>query len=201
MTYCIFSSGWTRADLQSSTASRWAIKSWRPTGSASMTSPIAMQSKSWRATLMSCWPSGWETFKLNLRWINNESNDKVKREEQAAGLRPSSSLCTSVYACTRARPRRLTRLILDKRNRVCVCVCVYELAHVYCAAGVSALSARWHCCLLVLLLWSQVPRVKIGQGRRSLFKGSQGSGYNQQKAEIYVFPLSCVRPVCELHSV
>lgn len=59
------------------------------------------------------------------------------------------------------------------------------------AFRVCASVARWHRRVLILLLWSQVPRVRNSQGACSLFRGCQGSGYNQQNAQFYVCGSFC----------
>lgn len=58
----MFSSGWTQVALQNNMASKWAIRFLQPMASALRTSPTATQWRSWRATPMSCWPSGWENI-------------------------------------------------------------------------------------------------------------------------------------------
>lgn len=99
----IVSSGWTQAGLQNSTASKWVIKSLQPMGWASVTSPTAMRSRSWRATRTSCWPSGWETILADKRkvgvFVLKVSDDC---HSTRAHFRNSVFAAVSTWMCKRA---------------------------------------------------------------------------------------------------
>lgn len=148
---CFVSSGWTQVVSQSNTASKWGTRSLQPTGSALMMSRTAMQWRSWRATPMWCWPSGWETVFPNVipkEWLCRRSVWQQKRQifplvETKRELQETWKLawsCASdsneqsqhIKQCTGQNSVHPTTFFVHRST--CVCVCVYKAKSLLCKA-------------------------------------------------------------------
>lgn len=125
--------------------------------------------------------------RIQLQHVKEHRRLSEEEPEQTAGLQPFK-VCEFKHVCACEAP----------------CHAAYMYAHcVWTDASaflVCVNVARWHRRVLTLLLWSQVPRVRNSQGPCSLFRGCQGSGYNQQNAQFYVCGSFCRKDLVHFFS-